>query len=78
MKNPNRNSRLNEREFLSLAAIWLACRLAVMGGTPEIAQHQPVTDFQSLGWAMLGCVDYAYEMKLMVKEVRQIVPSAVH
>jgi len=71
MKNPNQNCRLNERAFLSLAATWLACRLAVMGGTPEVSQHIPVTDFQTLGFAMLGCVDYAYEMKLMVREAKR-------
>lgn len=60
----------SEAEFLSLAGTWLACRLAVMGGTPETPQHVPVTSFRSLGWALLGCHDYAYEMKLLVKEMR--------
>lgn len=57
-----------EREFLNLGAIYLACRLAVMGGTPLIPQHQPVKDFNSLGWTMLGCVDYAFEMRLLCRE----------
>jgi hypothetical protein len=59
-----------EKEFLvRLAAIWLACRLSVMGGTPEdIPQCYPVRDMPSLAWAMLGCVDSAYEMKLICKE----------
>lgn len=59
-----------EREFLiRLAAIWLACRLAVMGGTPLIDQHKPVRDFSSLAWAMLGCVDYGCEMRLLCAEI---------
>lgn len=62
----------NEQEFLiRLAAVWLACRLAVMGGTPEIHQHRAVTDFDSLGWAMLGCVDYQGEMKIMCEEMKR-------
>jgi hypothetical protein len=59
-----------EREFLKLAASWLACRLAVMGGTPELPQHVPVTNMPSLGWALLGCVDYATEMRLLCEEWR--------
>lgn len=60
-----------EREFLvRLAAIWLGCRLAVMGGTPGIKAHRPVRCMHTLGWAMLGCVDYAAEMRLMLAEVR--------
>jgi len=53
-----------EREFLKLAATWLACRLAVMGGTPLIPHHAPVRDFRTLGWSLLGCVDYGAEMRL--------------
>lgn len=67
-----------EREFLRMAGVWLSCRLAVMGGTPlerdddqdkAVATHRPVVDFRSLAWAMLGCVDYAFEMKLLCAEV---------
>ena len=47
-----------EREFLSLASTWPVCRLAVMGGTPEHPAHVPVTNFDTLGWALLGCKDY--------------------
>ena len=58
-----------EREFLiRLGATWLACRLAVMGGTPGLKQHRPVRDFDSLGWAMLGCVDYSHEMRLVCQD----------
>lgn len=58
-----------EHEFLiRLAPAWLACRLAVMGGTPLIPQHRPVVDMASLGWALLGCVDYAAEMRLLARE----------
>lgn len=59
-----------EREFIRLGATWLACRLAVMGGTPESGQHFPVSDFRSLGWAMLGCVDYSAEMRLLCREAQ--------
>jgi len=58
-----------EREFLiRLGATWLACRLAVMGGTLGLKQHRPVRDFDSLGWTMLGCVDYSHEMRLVCQE----------
>ena len=67
-----------ERDFLKLAAVWLSCRLHVMGGivtdddgvTPH-GTHIPVTDMHTLGWALLGCVDYAAEMQLICKEVLQ-------
>ncbi len=58
-----------EHEFLiRLAGTWLACRLAVMGGTPGHKAHVPVRDFHSLGWAMLGCVDYGHEMRLLCRD----------
>lgn len=59
-----------EREFLALATQWLACRLAVMGGTPLTPQHVPVRDFATLGFAMLGCLDYAGEMRLTCRAWR--------
>jgi hypothetical protein len=59
-----------EREFLKLAATWLACRLAAMGGTPTMPQHVPVKDFATLGWALLGCIDYASEMRLLIEELQ--------
>ena len=62
--------RNNETLFLHLAATWLGCRLAVMGGTPQVKQHVPVTNFETLGWAMLGEFDYAWEMKLVCQEWR--------
>lgn len=57
-----------EREFLKLAGTVFACRLAVMGGTPLMPQHVPVTDMHSLGWALLGMVDYQAEMRLLCRE----------
>lgn len=61
-----------DRFFLiRLASVWLACRLAVMGGHPQIPQHQPVKDFRSLGWALLGCIDYATEMRILTNQERQ-------
>lgn len=58
-----------EREFLiRLATTWLAARLAVMGGFPQIAQHSVVKDFHTLGFNLMGCLDYAAEMKLVLEE----------
>ena len=60
-----------EREFLiRLAPLYLACRLAVMGGCPMIPQHRPVRDFASLGWPLVGMIDYAAEMRLLISEER--------
>lgn len=60
-----------EREFLiRLGAVWLACRLAAMGGTPLLPQHRPVRDMDTLGWALLGCHDYGWEMRLMCREAK--------
>jgi len=57
-----------QREFLNLAAVWLACRLNVMGGDARIGQGaRLVVDMHSLGWAMLGCVDYAAEMRMICR-----------
>lgn len=58
-----------ETEFLKLAAVHLACRLTMMGGTPvRHPQHVPVTDFRTLEWALLGMSDYADEMRLLCRE----------
>jgi hypothetical protein len=54
-----------------LATTWLGCRLALMGGTPLVKQHVPVTNFETLGHAMLGMLDYAWEMKLVCKEWKE-------
>jgi hypothetical protein len=52
----------------------IACRLAAMGGTPlGMPQHRPVTNFETLGWAMLGMVDYGWEMRLVMKDWRDSV-----
>jgi len=68
VKNFQRN---NETLFLHLATTWLGCRLALMGGTPLVKQHVPVTNFETLGHAMLGMLDYAWEMKLVCKEWKE-------
>lgn len=60
-----------EREFMKLAGVWMACRLAAMGGTPVHPLHRPVRNFETLAWAILGSVDYAGEMRELVKEVRR-------
>lgn len=41
-----------------------------MGGRPLGPNHRVVVDFDTLRWAMLGCVDYAAEMRLVIKEFR--------
>lgn len=59
-----------EREFLiRLGAPYLGCRLAVMGGSPVVPMHVPVTNMPTLGWALLGVHDYGHEMRLLAKEV---------
>jgi len=60
-----------EREFLvQLAATWLGARLMVMGGMVEGFEKFPCIDFHSMSFHVLGCCDYAYEMKLVIKENR--------
>ena len=59
----------NEREFLSLAAVWLGCRLQIMGGEVE-GKPSPGNPVSAMEGAMLGAFDYAYEMKLTVQEWR--------
>lgn len=61
-------SRKAEHEFLiCLAPIWLACRWRVMGH-PLAGKHWPKPD---LAFDLLGCVDYAHEMRLLCEEVRK-------
>lgn len=58
----------DEREFLiRLAPVALGCRLAMMGGCPNLPGHRPVRDFPSLAWALMGYLDYAAEMRLLCK-----------
>ena len=55
-----------EREFLiSLAPIWLACRFRLCGG--KLSGHWPKPNVEN---DLLGCLDYAYEMRLLCAEVR--------
>jgi len=55
-----------EREFLiRLAPIWLACRWRVMGH--PLVGRWPKPD---LAFDLLGCVDYAAEMRLICGEMR--------
>ena len=37
---------------------------------PQVKQHVPVTDFETLGHAMLGEFDYSWEMRLVCEEWR--------
>ena len=58
-----------QREFLLDYAAWyLACRLAVFGGTPMVAQYAPVTDFRTLGWSLRGMRDYEVSMEIVCRE----------
>jgi hypothetical protein len=56
----------SEREFLSLAGTWLACRWKVMGGELE-----DETFPGGLTWHLLGMLDQEREMELLVREQRQ-------
>jgi hypothetical protein len=57
-----------EKEFLSLAAIWLACRWQTMGN----AVHTPwMVGCGELTFSLLGEHDYHQEMKLLCKEERE-------
>jgi hypothetical protein len=58
-----------EREFLKLAATWLGYRLNVMGGDVRGGGHRPVRNMPDLGWALLGMVDHAAEMRALCAEV---------
>lgn len=51
------------REFTRLATWWLGCRLRVMGGEVECDIPNG-----SLGFSLLGCHDFAGEMKLLCIE----------
>jgi hypothetical protein len=53
-----------EREFFSLAGIWLACRLKLMGGKLHGDQHHGTEE-----WHILGMLDYQKEMELLIQEV---------
>lgn len=54
-----------ERQFLKLASTYLACRWKAMGH--ELIANQHVGE---LPFYLLGMLDYAYEMKLLLKEAR--------
>lgn len=58
-----------EIEFLKLAGVWLGCQFNIMGGdlTSRFG-HRPVRNMHDLGWAMLGAVDYAAEMREIIRE----------
>lgn len=54
-----------EKEFFSLAGVMPACNLKVMGGK-VIA-----TPKEDIAFPLLGMVDYAREMSLLLREVRE-------
>ena len=56
-----------EREFLKLAAVWLACRWTVLGGQiPGSVESRGPLEYQ-----LLGMSDHAWEMRLLLNEVSQ-------
>lgn len=57
-----------EREFLiRLAPVWLACRWRLFGHPLRKQDGWPEAD---LGNDLLGCLDYAAEMRLLCAECR--------
>ncbi len=54
-----------EREYLKLGRDWLACRWAVMHGRDLLPGEGTITG------RLLGMVDAAAEMKLMLREIAQ-------
>lgn len=50
------------REFLKHAAVWLGCRLVVMGGEID----GPFDYYGGMEWFMLGYHDLAHEMRLIL------------
>jgi hypothetical protein len=58
-----------EREFLiRLATTWLACRWRVMGHELRMSDGWPKHD---LAFDLMGCLDYAAEMKALCEEMRR-------
>jgi hypothetical protein len=63
-----KNKRLIfEREFFSLAGIYLACRWKAMGGS---IRRESLAHRGDLGFQLLGMRDHAREMELLIEEVR--------
>lgn len=55
-----------EREFLRLAATWLACRYRIING--DVLLRCPIPF--NLRHDMLGCHDMEYELRLLCREVQ--------
>ena len=55
-----------EREYFRLAGTMMACRLRCMGGDVE----GEITPKGDLVWSLLGYLDYAAEMALVLQEAR--------
>jgi len=63
-----------EQEFLiQLAPIWLACRFRVMGHQLS-GRNWPKSD---LAFDLLGCCDYAAEMKLVCEEMKLVMRAGI-
>lgn len=56
-----------EREFLQLAATWLACRFRIING--DVLLRCPIPF--DLAFDFMGCGDSAGEMRLLCKEVHE-------
>jgi hypothetical protein len=55
-----------EREFLKLAAVWLACRWTVLGGQIPACPWA----LGGLAFQLLGMSDYKDEMRLLIEELQ--------
>jgi hypothetical protein len=62
-----------QREFIQLAAVYLACRLRAMGG--DVTGLEPRKG--PLHFSLLGMRDYAHEMRLLIQEA-QCCPACGH
>jgi hypothetical protein len=58
-----------ERDFLKIAAVWLSCRLNVMGLDVTDSRgrivYRGAHDYRTLQFALLGDIDHVCEMRLM-------------
>lgn len=64
------------RFFKRLATTYLSCRLAVMGGRPLSPHWTPITNFETLGWHMLGMMDYDKGIKYEIDSRRAALQSS--
>jgi len=64
----------DEKEFLKLAGIYLACRWQVMGGEVSTGVSQKKGDpIKTFHFAMLGLHDYQGEMELLIGSCKSLI-----